>query len=146
MGAPDGPFVFWASEPQTLSGDQFLSLTPTTLFFVGRSLGGHDFDRLWAQVVPLMLLMGPSVCWESELKLLSGDRFSSSTPQLPCIFVGRSLGGHEFDGLWVRAVPSALLMGPFVCRESELRTLSGDQSDALTPPALSFCWPLTWWA
>ena len=60
MGAPDGPFIFQASEPQTLSGDQFLSFTPTTLFFVGRSLGGNDFDKLWVLFVPSTLLMGPS--------------------------------------------------------------------------------------
>ncbi len=73
---------------------------------------------------------GPFVLRESELKTLSGDQFLSSTPRLPCLFAGRSPGGHDFDGLWVRAVPSALLTGPFVCRASELKTLSGDRSDS----------------
>ena len=50
MGAPDGPFVFRASEPQTLSGDQVLSLTPTALSFflvahlVGMTLTGLGFE------------------------------------------------------------------------------------------------------
>ena len=111
MGAPDGPFIFRASEPQTLSGDRFLSLTPTTLSFVGRSLGGHDFDGLWVRVVPSTLSMGPPFAGQASQKRYV---VTNPAPQLPlaCLFACHSLGGHHFDGLSVRAVPWALRMGP----------------------------------
>src|SRR5713226_8598690 len=65
--------------------------------------------------------MGPSFFGQVSHKRCVATNSSPQLP-LPCLFVGRSLGGHDFDGIWVRAVPSALLMGPFVCRESELKT------------------------
>ena len=61
-------------------------------------------------------LDGTFIFHESELKMLSGDQVLLLTPTtLP--FFGHSLGGHEFDELWVRAVPSVLLMGPSFLRK-----------------------------